>query len=113
MSDHRVLVVPRSHDSFLAGLKLYRKRPDKEYSLTDCISMYTMRLYGLNEALTRGSSAAQIDLFLASGEPVYRRDGGLCILGAERAEMAGLAVKHRAALYRCRRGTMPGPNSRT
>ena len=75
--------------------------------------MYTMRLYGLNEALTRGSSAAQIDLFLASGEPVYRRDGGLCILGAERAEMAGLAVKHRAALYRCRRGTMPGPNSRT
>ncbi len=34
-----VLVFPQSRDSFLAGLELYRARPDKGYSLVDCISM--------------------------------------------------------------------------
>lgn len=47
-----VLVVPQSRKSFLAGLELYRARPDKHYSLTDCISMQTMRKEGLTEALT-------------------------------------------------------------
>ena len=42
-----VLVVPQSRESFLAGLELYRARPDKGYSLTDCISMQTMRREGL------------------------------------------------------------------
>ncbi len=35
-----------------AGLQLYRDRPDKRYSLTDCISMQTMRREGLTEVLT-------------------------------------------------------------
>jgi predicted nucleic acid-binding protein len=48
----RILVVPQSRVSFLAGLELYRSRPDKGYSLTDCISMQTMRREGLTEALT-------------------------------------------------------------
>ena len=47
-----VVVVPQSRESFLAGLQLYRARPDKGYSLTDCISMETMRREGLTEALT-------------------------------------------------------------
>jgi predicted nucleic acid-binding protein len=47
-----VRVVPQSRDSFLAGLELYRARPDKGYSLTDCISMQTMRREGLIEVLT-------------------------------------------------------------
>jgi predicted nucleic acid-binding protein len=47
-----VRVVPQSRDSFLAGLQLYRARPDKGYSLVDCISMQTMRQQGLTEALT-------------------------------------------------------------
>jgi predicted nucleic acid-binding protein len=34
------------------GLALYNSRPDKGYSLTDCISMQTMRREGLSEALT-------------------------------------------------------------
>ena len=37
---------------FLAGLALYRDRPDKGYSLVDCISMQTTRLPGLTAALT-------------------------------------------------------------
>lgn len=52
LSDPAVRVVPQSRESFLAGLELYRSRPDKGYSLTDCISMQTMRRIGLTEALT-------------------------------------------------------------
>jgi predicted nucleic acid-binding protein len=47
-----IRVIPQSRESFLAGLQLYRARPDKGYSLTDCISMQTMRKEGLTEALT-------------------------------------------------------------
>jgi predicted nucleic acid-binding protein len=36
----------------LGGLALYRARPDKGYSLTDCISMQTMRREGLMDVLT-------------------------------------------------------------
>jgi predicted nucleic acid-binding protein len=49
-----VQVVPRSRESFLSGMALYGARPDKGYSLTDCISMQTMRKRGLTEALTNG-----------------------------------------------------------
>ena len=45
-------MIPQSRDSFRAGLDLYIRRPDKGYSLTDCISMETMRREGLAEALT-------------------------------------------------------------
>jgi predicted nucleic acid-binding protein len=44
--------IPQSRESFLAGLQLYRARPDKGYSLVDCISMQTMRKEGLAEVLT-------------------------------------------------------------
>ncbi len=47
-----VSVVPQSRQSFLDGLELYRARPDKGYSLVDCISMHTMRKEGITEALT-------------------------------------------------------------
>jgi predicted nucleic acid-binding protein len=47
-----VTVVPHTDESFLAGFALYEARPDKGYSLTDCISMETMRRNGLTEVLT-------------------------------------------------------------
>jgi predicted nucleic acid-binding protein len=47
-----IRVVPQSHSSFMAGLKLYEERPDKGYSLADCISMQTMRWEGLTDILT-------------------------------------------------------------
>ena len=47
-----VRVVPQSHESFLSGMALYGARPDKGYSLTDCISMQTMRREGLTDVLT-------------------------------------------------------------
>ncbi|MBW4446238.1 MAG: PIN domain-containing protein [Spirirestis rafaelensis WJT71-NPBG6] len=47
-----VQVIPQSHDTFLAGLELYRQRFDKQYSLTDCISMQTMKQLEITEVLT-------------------------------------------------------------
>jgi len=45
-------VIPQTEASFLAGMKLYEERPDKGYSLTDCISMNVMRERGLTDVLT-------------------------------------------------------------
>ena len=45
-------VIPQTEESFLAGMALYEERPDKGYSLTDCISMNVMRERGLTDVLT-------------------------------------------------------------
>ncbi len=45
-------VIQQTHQSFLDGFRLYRERIDKGYSLTDCISMQTMRQMGITEVLT-------------------------------------------------------------
>ncbi len=45
-------VVPQSHAAFMAGLALYKARPDKGYSLTDCISMNAMREREVSDVLT-------------------------------------------------------------
>jgi predicted nucleic acid-binding protein len=45
-------VLPQTRESFLRGLQLYESRPDKGYSLTDCVSMETMRGHKLQEVLT-------------------------------------------------------------
>jgi len=52
LTDPDIRVVPQSRDSFLTGLDLYNSRPDKGYSLTDCISMQTMRREGLTDVLS-------------------------------------------------------------
>jgi uncharacterized protein len=52
LHDPAVRVLPQRHESFAAGFELYRARPDKGYSLVDCISMQTMRQEGLTEVLT-------------------------------------------------------------
>jgi len=45
-------VVPASPELFQRGVELFRARPDKEWSLTDCISFVVMAEKGLSEALT-------------------------------------------------------------
>ena len=52
LASPEVTVIPQTHALFLEGLALYEARPDKEYSLTDCISMQVMRREGLTEVLT-------------------------------------------------------------
>jgi predicted nucleic acid-binding protein len=48
----RVIVEPASRPSFEAGWQLYRERPDKEWSLTDCISFVVMKNLSISDALT-------------------------------------------------------------
>jgi predicted nucleic acid-binding protein len=55
-----VLVVPQSRESFLGGLELYRARPDKGYSLTDCISMQTMLRGFALKSIVRGRLVRQL-----------------------------------------------------
>jgi predicted nucleic acid-binding protein len=45
-------VVPASPELFQRGVELFRARPDKEWSLTDCISFIVMDEKELSEALT-------------------------------------------------------------
>ena len=47
-----VTIIPQTRDLFLVGLTLYEARLDKEYSLTDCMSMHVMRREGLTDVLT-------------------------------------------------------------
>jgi len=44
-------VVPATSQLFEAGLRVHRERPDKEWSLTDCISFHIMRERGIKKAL--------------------------------------------------------------
>ena len=52
MSDPNITLIPQSIGLFTRGLELYASRPDKRYSLTDCISMTVMRDRDISEALT-------------------------------------------------------------
>jgi predicted nucleic acid-binding protein len=60
MLDNRtVRIVAQTADSFRSGFDLYRTRLDKGYSLTDCISMQTMRSEGITDALTNDAHFEQ------------------------------------------------------
>jgi predicted nucleic acid-binding protein len=49
---HRVEVIPATRELFESGWKMYVDRPDKDWSLTDCISFIVMQERGITEALT-------------------------------------------------------------
>lgn len=52
MRTARVVTTDEVLAKFMTFLDLYEARPDKGYSLTDCISMQMMRQRGITEALT-------------------------------------------------------------
>jgi uncharacterized protein len=58
-ADPMIRILPQSHHSFLTGLALYEGRPDKGYSLTDCISMLVMRQERITEILTHDNHFTQ------------------------------------------------------
>jgi len=70
LDNPNVKVVPQSRDSFLQGLQLYEQRPDKGYSLTDCISMNIMRTEGLTEVLTNDHHFTQEGFTVLIQRPV-------------------------------------------
>lgn len=51
-SDSRIEVVPMEAELLGSALHLYRDRPDKGWSLTDCLSFLVMERRGMTEALT-------------------------------------------------------------
>ena len=51
-NDQDTTIVPFSELLFSKGIDLYFARPDKDWSLTDCISFVVMQQYALKEALT-------------------------------------------------------------
>ncbi|MCG3200026.1 MAG: hypothetical protein GHCLOJNM_04555 [bacterium] len=48
----RVQILESSPELFEMGVRMYHERPDKDWSLTDCISFVVMERHGLSEALT-------------------------------------------------------------
>jgi predicted nucleic acid-binding protein len=50
-SDSDCELIHASPELFVAGLALHRERPDKEWSLTDCISFHVIRERNLKRAL--------------------------------------------------------------
>jgi predicted nucleic acid-binding protein len=48
----RVKIVPASDALLARGLEFYAARPDKEWTLTDCVSFVIMRERGVTDALT-------------------------------------------------------------
>jgi len=52
LADPAVLIVEADRALFEQGLSLYEKRPDKEWSLTDCISFVVMEREKIRQALT-------------------------------------------------------------
>jgi uncharacterized protein len=51
-ADENWIVIEASHELYSCGVELFSQRPDKSWSLTDCISFVVMREHGLSEALT-------------------------------------------------------------
>ena len=51
--------ISHSPESFLDALDFYEKRLDKGYSLTDCVSMLTMKNFDAREILTHDNHFAQ------------------------------------------------------
>ena len=51
-ADPQCEIIALSRELLAAGLKLFGQRPDKEWSLTDCVSFVVMRDRRLTDALT-------------------------------------------------------------
>ncbi len=51
-SDPKVEIVPFSQELGDKGFDLFRKRPDKDWGLIDCVSFIVMQEQGITQALT-------------------------------------------------------------
>jgi uncharacterized protein len=61
-ADARIEVVPLQAELMDSAIQLYRGRPDKNWSLTDCLSFLVMERRGLAEALTTDHDFEQAGL---------------------------------------------------
>lgn len=51
-ADPNTTIIPASSALLGRGFDLFRRRMDKEWSITDCVSFVVMREHGIEEALT-------------------------------------------------------------
>ena len=51
-TDPRMEILPADREQFDAGCALYEARPDKEWSLTDCISMVVIEQQSIRDVFT-------------------------------------------------------------
>jgi hypothetical protein len=56
-----ITIIPAGRVLLDQGFDLYRQRPDKEWSLTDCISFVVMQREGISEALTGPRSPRAVE----------------------------------------------------
>jgi predicted nucleic acid-binding protein len=59
LTDPEIVVRLQFHQTFLDGFALFKARPDKGYSQTDCVSMKVMRQEGISEVLTNDDHFTQ------------------------------------------------------
>jgi predicted nucleic acid-binding protein len=59
MNHVSTVVLPQTREVFASGFDLYKARPDKGYSLTDCMSMIEMRDRDITDVLTHDRHFAQ------------------------------------------------------
>jgi len=65
----RWTVLPADRDLFDRAVDLYERRSDKEYSLTDCMSMVVMRDRGISQVLTNDHHFSQEGFTVLSDAP--------------------------------------------
>jgi hypothetical protein len=68
-ADGACQIVNSSPNLFEAGIRLHEQRPDKSWSLTDCICFHIMQEHGITRALAFDHHYQQ-----AGFEPLLRRD---------------------------------------
>jgi uncharacterized protein len=59
VSNPGIVVRQQSHQTFQDGIAFFKARPDKGYSLTDCISMLAMQQEGIADILTHDAHFTQ------------------------------------------------------
>jgi predicted nucleic acid-binding protein len=59
LDDPSIQLISYNQELRQAGIELYQKRPDKGYSLTDCISMIVMKKLNISEVLTNDKHFSQ------------------------------------------------------
>lgn len=50
--DHESIILPCDSERLQQGIELFSNRPDKAWSLTDCLSFIAMQHHGITDALT-------------------------------------------------------------
>ena len=69
LDDPGLIVIAQDRSLFLAGLSLYERRRDKQYSLVDCMSMHVMQQHGITHVLTNDHHFSQEGFTVLSDAP--------------------------------------------